>query len=193
MSAYHSLSTYSDRGTSIVRLPGGGVYAIELETLFKRPGKLRFAWTTQSNLAPGHKQDGLIWCDGTTAWASYSFRGNTPEQKKNLDLAVAGATGASWGTAHWIARLLTDEVGGIRLDELRDIKVFGNDTVEGVECVVLVGYHAAGGEHKLWVGNKDHLIRRIEERSKTGSQEEVRTQILVDRDIPDSRFSKEGR
>jgi hypothetical protein len=187
---YHSLSTYADRGTSIVRLTSVN-YTVEFKTLFKRPARLRFEWTverTESAL----KQHGLIWSDGTNAWASYSFHGNKLEPKKDLDLAVAGATGASCDTAHTIPRLLTDDVGGFRLDEIQELKILGNDTADGVECVVLVGRYRNVPERKIWVGRTDHLIRRIEERSEGMMREEVRTQIVVNQETPDSRFSERG-
>jgi hypothetical protein len=188
---YHSFSTYADQGRSIVHMTDLD-YSVEFKTLFKRPGRLRFAWTverTESAL----KQHGLIWSDGTNAWASYSFRGNKLEPKKDLDLAVAGATGASWGIAHTIPRLLTDDVRGFRLDELQELKIVGNDTVDGVECVVLVGHYASvPTECKMWVGRSDHLVRRIEERSEGMRREEVRTQIVVNQEISDSRFTERG-
>jgi outer membrane lipoprotein-sorting protein len=196
---YHSLSTYADKGISIARLTSVN-YTVEFETLFKRPGRLRFEWTVErTELAL--KQHGLIWSDGTNAWALYSFRGNKVEPKKDLDLAVAGATGASWGTAHKIPRLLTDDVSGFRLDENQDWKIVGNDTADGVECVVLAGRcgyrpkragHYASEECKIWVGHKDHLIRRIEDRTEGMIREEVRTQIVINQEIPDSRFSERG-
>ena len=98
VAAYHSFLTYIDRGTAIVRPAGSDeVYKVEFETLFKRPNKLRFAWTTESSSTPGYKQTGVVWCDGVAVWASYSVHGSKPEQKKSLEAAVASATGASWG------------------------------------------------------------------------------------------------
>jgi outer membrane lipoprotein-sorting protein len=194
VAAYHSLSSYSDRGTSIVRLAGNNaVYRIDLETVFKRPNKLRFACTMESSRTPGYKQRGIIWSDGTTAWALYSFHNNKLERKKNLDLAIASASGVSWGVAHTIPRLLTDEVTGVRLDEVNRLRIVGNETVDGVDCFVLVGYFASGEECKLWIGHGDYLIRRIETRSETLEQEEVRTQVAINQDIGDSQFTKRGR
>jgi outer membrane lipoprotein-sorting protein len=194
VAAYHSISTYSDLGSAIVRFARSDlVFTVKFETLFKRPGRLRFAWTSESNSTPGYVQTGLIWCDGTTAWKNYSFQGGKPEQKKSLDLIVAGATGASSGTAHHIPRLLSDEVTGTRLDELQDLKITGKDTADGVECIVVVGFYKNDGECKVWIGREDHFIRRIEERSTQDTQEQVRTRIVVNQEISDSRFSEQGR
>lgn len=191
VAAYHSLSTYSDKGTSIIHLDSVE-YRIDYETLFKRPGRLRFAWTVEYNQTPGHKEVDVIWSDGTKAWASYSFHGNKLEPKKDLGLAMAGAIAASWGTVNTIPRLLTDDVRGVRLDELNRLRIMGNETVDGVGCSVLAGYFATGGECKVWVGRGDYLIRRIEERGETFKREEVRTQIAVNQEIADSRFSERG-
>lgn len=189
--AYHSFSTYSDKGTSIIHLANVD-YRIEFETLFKRPGRLRFEWTLEYSETPGHKQNNLIWSDGTTAWASYSFHGNKLEPKKDLGLAVAGATGVSWGTAPTIPRLLTDEVRTVRLDELNRLRLLANEPMDGIDCFVLIGYFATGEECKVWVGRGDYLIRRIEERSETTKRVEVRTRIAVNQEISDSRFSERG-
>jgi len=197
---YRSLLTYADKGRSIVRLSSVN-YTVEFETVFKRPARLRFNWTVQSSAIPAHKQHALIWSDGTKAWALYSFRGNKLEQKDDLGLAVAGATGASWRTAHDIPRLLTDDIRGFRLDEMRDLKMVGNHTIDNVDCVVLAGGygyqseragHYAINECKIWVGREDHLIRRIERRSEKSVQEEIRTQIVINKDIPDSKFTERG-
>jgi outer membrane lipoprotein-sorting protein len=192
VAAYHSFSAYSDKGNAIVHLRDSD-YKIEFETLFKRPDKLRFAWTLEYSHTPGYHQNNVIWSDGTTAWASYSFHGSKPEQKGSLELAVASATGASWATAHTISRLLSDEVTGLRLDELRGLKVIGKDTVDGVDSVVVAGYLGSGEEYKVWIGSEDHLVRRIEKRSKDSTYQEVRKHILVNREIADSRFSESGR
>ncbi len=205
VAGYHSFSTYSDRGTGIVRSAGSdAVDKVEFETLFKRPNKVRFAWTTEYSRTPGYKQTGVVWCDGVAVWASYSFHGNKPEQKTSLEAAVASATGASCGTAPTILRLLSDEFHEIiRLDERQGFKITGNDVANGVECLILAGNDADGDERIVWIGREDHLIRRIEDRWKGwtrkewqwkgGTREEVRTQIVVNQDIADSRFSKEGR
>jgi outer membrane lipoprotein-sorting protein len=195
VAAYRSLSTYSDRGTSIDRANGSnGKYEIRVkfETLFKRPDKLRFAWTREDSRIPGKKEN-LIWCDGDTAWSSYYFHRDNPRRVKHLGLLVAGAIPVSRTTAHTIPRLLSDDVKGIRVDELKGLKTIGTDRSDGVECVVLIGYLSSGNERKVWIGRIDHLIRRIEDRSKDGTREEVRTQIVVNHDIPDSRFSEQGR
>lgn len=191
---YQSLSTYSDRGTTIVHSSDSdAVYRVEFESLFKRPRRLRFAWTMEFSHVPGHKQTGVIWCDGEIAWASYSFLGGKPERKKTLESAEAGATGASQGTAHTILRLLSEEVGGMRLDELQALTITGSEMADGIKCTVLLGYFASGEQRTIWVGSNDHLIRRIEDRYNTSRREEVHTQIVVNQDIADSRFSEHGR
>jgi hypothetical protein len=91
----------------------------------------------------------------------------------------------------------------IRLDERQGFKIAGSGTASGVESSILTAVDKDGTERKVWIGREDHLIGRIEERSKGWTRkgwqwkgqtrEEVRTQIVVNRDLEDSRFSKEGR
>jgi outer membrane lipoprotein-sorting protein len=196
VTVYHSMSSYRDTGTVVDYLrsqqrPGLEV-TVRFETLFKRPNKLRFNWTVESSRIPGYEQRAMIWSDGTNTWTSYSFRGYKRERKATLDLAVAGATGASLGAAHRIPRLLTDQITGFRLDELGDLRIRGYEPTDGIECVVLVGFRA-DTELTVWVGRQDHLIRRIKERWKDGTRVETRRSILVNQDIPDSKFSEQGR
>ena len=194
VATYGSFATYSDKGTCVYHPAGGDrVYTVRFETLFKRPGRLRFAWTQEVDSLPGYQQKGVIWCDGTTAWLLWSVHGNRLEQKKDLELAVSGAVGASWGAAGTIAKLLCDDLGEIRrLDELEGLRIDGNATEDGVECVVLAGHLDSGTKERIWISREDHLVRRIEERSKYGTHVEVRTQIVIDQEIADSRFSEQG-
>ena len=64
--------------------------------------------------------------------------------------------------------------------------------MDGVECFVLIGYFAYGEERKVWVGRSDYLIRRIEDRSETLKREEVRTNIVINQELADSRFTERG-
>jgi len=191
VTTYRSLLTYSDSGTAIVSL-GSTEDKIEFETLFKRPGKLRFSWTIEHDRPKGFSQHGLIWSDGASAWVRYSFHGNKPERKKNLEVAVAGATGASYSTAHTIPRLLSVEVGGVGLDELQALRLLGTDSFDGVDCLMLVGSFRTGTEVKLWIGRRDYLVRRLQQLGKDVKIDEVRRDILVGHEIPDSRFTEQG-
>jgi hypothetical protein len=84
-------------------------------------------------------------------------------------VAVAGATGASWGTAPTILGLLVDRFHEmIRLDERPGLKIAGNGTASGVESLILAAVDKDDNERKVWIGREDHLIRRIEERCKAG-------------------------
>lgn len=191
---YRSLSTYSDQGTSITKLdPDGPVYTVKFETLFKRQNKLRFAWTLEYSRIPAYKRNNVIWSDGESVWASYSSRGGKPERKIDLGAAIAGAMGTSWAASYRITSLLSEEVGGVPLDQLQGLMIVGNDTVDGVRCTVVRGYVKSGTERKLWIDSKDYLIRRIAERSDDTTVEELHTQILVNQEIANARFSEQGR
>jgi outer membrane lipoprotein-sorting protein len=194
VAAYHSVPSYSDTGTIVDRAGRGGFeMKVRFETFFKRPSKLRFNWTIENNNVRRHRHNAMIRSDGTTTWTSYSFRGSRPERKDSLDLAVAGAIGASLGSAHRIPRLLIDQITSFRMDELKDLRIRSYEPADEVECVVLVGERAVGTEVTVWVGRQDHLIRRIEERSRHDVLVETRTRILVNQDIPDSRFGEQER
>ena len=192
VATYQSLTSYRDQGVSITRRAGETGDAerrLEFETLFTRPGKLRFAWDEETRYRPG-KTHSVIWSDGTSAWSSFAHTGNTPEREKSLALAVCGATGLSVGAAHVIPRLLTTEINGVRIDDLEDYSVAGEESIDGVECVRLTAYYRSGTRSTVWVGRDDNLIRRIVTDHGGTEQVETRTGIVVNGDIDDSAFKE---
>jgi outer membrane lipoprotein-sorting protein len=190
VATYQSLTSYRDRGVSVTQSTSGtGVpeRRLEFETLFTRPGKLRFAWDDEYSGRPG-KEHYVIWSDGTSAWSSFATTGNKPEGEKSLALAVCSATGLSVGAGHDIPRLLTNEVHGLRIDDLEDYNVTGEESIDGVRCVQLTAYYRSGAKSTVWVGRDDNLIRKIVTDHAGTEQVETRTGIVVNSDIGDSAF-----
>jgi hypothetical protein len=132
----------------------------------------------------------VIWSDGTSAWSSFATTGNKSESEKSLALAVAAATGLSVCAAHAIPRLLTSEVHGLRIDDLDDYSVTGEESIDEVRCVQLTAYYRSGAKSTVWVGRDDNLIRKIVTDYPGAEQVETHTGIVVNREISDSDFKE---
>jgi hypothetical protein len=92
------------------------------------------------------------------------------EVSESLDLAIAGATGISSGTAHTIGALLFAEVSGFNLLDLRRVRFRRNRIVLGVPCICVSGLHPRAGRWSAWFGEQDMLLRRLY-RSRFNSEE----------------------
>ena len=194
VATYLAMQTYQDHGRSSQTLKfypeddDAAIVVVDFSTLFKRPRKFKFDWTTTRDFGDGlDVEKNAIWSDGSKVW-SWSSSELMPEPEENVNMAVAGATGISQGMAHEIFRLLTNEVTGFRFDQLKHLKIVGTEKVAGIECAIVHGYQYQN-EVKLWIGQEDHLIRKgIETEPGTNTNTFERTDIVVDRDIPDTDF-----
>jgi len=170
---YRSLDSYSDTGLSrsLARRPSR---LCKFETKYQRPGLFRFGFDSPH---PSPRRRYLfsacvVGYDGTAPYF-YSKHYTGPagvEICESLDLAVAGATGISSGTAHTIGALLLVEVSGFTLLDLRRIRFRRNRVVLGVPCVCISGLHPRGGRLTAWFGEEDMLLRRLY-RSRFKSEE----------------------
>ena len=109
------------------------------------------------------------------------------EHPESLDLAVAGATGVSSGTAHTIATLLFSEASGFTLLDLKRLRFRKDRVVDAVYCKAISGLHPRGGRVTVWFGQHDMLLRRqVRVMFRT---EELRTSIQVGHHVPASRLA----
>src|SRR5215831_14278739 len=132
---YRSLDAYGDSGMSR-SVSRRHPRICNFETQYQRPGLFRFAFESPH---PSRRRRHLfskcvIGHDGTAPYF-YSKHYSGPagvEQAESLEMAVAGATGISSGTAHTIGALLFAEVGGFNLLDLRRIRFRRDRKVHGV-------------------------------------------------------------
>ena len=186
---YRALDSYSDSGLSRSR----GTRHPRLcafETKFQRPHFLRFAFESPH---PYRKRRHLVSrCivshDGTYAYlyASHYSSSSTLEQQESLDMALAGATGISSGTAHTIGALLFSDVSGFNMLHLKRPRFRRSRVVEGVPCTCVSGLHPRGGRFTAWFGTEDLLLRRLY-RSRFNS-EELRFSPQANPSIPREAF-----
>ena len=109
------------------------------------------------------------------------------EREASLEMAVAGATGISEGTAHTIGSLLMDRVGGFSFDMLNRIRFREIRCFDGVFCHCVSGVHPRGGRFTLLVSVQDLLLRKLIHHKTR--REEVRFNIRTDIAIPEERFA----
>jgi len=166
--AYASCSSYRDTGVAVTLL-GSMTMTTAFKTAFVRPDRFRFEYHQRpSRLLPGSRM--IVWKERADVRVWWTVGGKV-EAKESLDLALAGATGVSSGTAHTIPRLLMPRVvSGLSLAELRGLSIVGEGNVAGDVCVRIRGQHprSSGTWYTLWIEKGRHLIRKLED------QEEVK-------------------
>lgn len=191
-SMYSRLTSYQDDGILVVTLDGptgGTIEKMPFKTFFKRPSLFRFEWTDYAITKLGKTK--VIWFNGKEAftyWEPDSF-----EKEESLSMAVAGATGISYGTVHTVSDLmLPGEFGGSLLKSLTKVSLLGEEVFEGAPCYRIKGID--GDESvELWVGKVDLLLRRMRREEKRGDdlsiKEEIRRKIQVGQPIAEIVFN----
>lgn len=166
---YASCRTYQDRGKvqiTFIEPKGSRIQEICFSTAFVRPDRFRFEYLDWDFFK---QQRHFIICEeGATvkAWWDIEPGVKTP---KSLELALAGATGVSAGSAHTIpALLLPEEVGGKRLTDLLEPSLAADEAVSGEDCYVIKGHFLAKDKKvptTVWISKKSHLVLQTERRT----------------------------
>ena len=161
---YRSLESYCDSGISR-SLGRKHPRLCSFNTKFRRPSLFRFAFErSHPNARRRHLLTTCVVGHDGTAPYFYAKHYSAPaevERPESLDMALAGATGISSGTAHTIGALLFKEVSGFNLLDLRRIRFRPHKVVLGVPCVCVSGIHPRGGRYTAWFGAGDMLLRRL--------------------------------
>jgi hypothetical protein len=166
---YALCRTYQDQGKvqiTFIEPKGNRIQEIHFSTAFVRPDRFRFEYRDWDFFK---KQRCFIICEeGATvkAWWDVEPGVKTP---KSLELALAGATGVSAGSAHTIpALLLPEEVGGKKLTDLREPSLAAEEEVAGEDCYVIKGHFLAKDKKvptTVWISKKNHLVLQTERRT----------------------------
>ena len=189
---YSRLASYQDEGILVTtndEATGGTIEKMPFKTFFKRPNLFRFEWTDFGITKLGRTK--LMWFNGKEAftyWEPDSY-----EKEESLILAVAGASGASSGTAYTVSELLLpNELGNSTLKRLVKVSLLGEDVVEGVNCYRIKATEVSN-LLELWVGKNDFLLRKLRRETKFPDRlwirEEIRRKIQVDHSIPEVVFN----
>ena len=187
---YQALTSYSDTGwtTRIHRLHER---RCTFETSYVAPDQFRFAFETPHPYwRLRHRVARHVFGSADGALYDYdrSYSGaESLETPESLELAVAGATGISDGTAHTIASLLFPDVRGFRLSDLQRLRFRRTRVIDGVACIAISGLHPRAGRYTAWFGAQDLMLRRL---LRPRLQcDERRTNIRVNEMIPVETFA----
>jgi hypothetical protein len=188
--AYRQLDSYSDTGKS--HRPNCRRQRLcVFQTDYRAPADFRFEFKSpHPNRKRRHRWAKVVvgTHDATPYYFDESYGGEQSlEGPESLDLAVAGATGVSSGTAHTIASLFFSEVSGFTLLDLKRLRFRKDRVVDGVSCKAVSGLHPRGGRWTAWFGENDLLLRRqVRVKFRT---EELRTDVRVGHAFPEGAFA----
>lgn len=162
---YAECYTYRDSGTvRTVFISGNDKRTVEkpFHTAFVRPSSFRFEYRERKGAYEDYVYIVYRNEHETKTWWDVSGKEEVPE---SLNMALAGATGVSGGSAHTIpALLLPNEVTGRRLTDITTARRVENGECMGASCYRLEGKYA-GDTTMVWVDIQTFLIRRIDARS----------------------------
>jgi hypothetical protein len=174
---YATCKTYHDTGEVRLVLPIMMFRKVEVRpftTSFIRPDRFRFEYAVQKGRRLGKNY--IVWGKGKEAktwwdiglgflWIKAKPR---IEKEDSLDLAIAGATGISGGSAHTIpALLLPEEIIGRKLTKIEEIRRLPDAKLGKVKCYCIYGKFV-GVSTTLWIDKKTFLVRQIAESHKAG-------------------------
>lgn len=159
--AYADCKSYRDTGvvkTEFVSASGRMMEEKPFKTALVRPDRFRFEYTESP---AGRVLRYIVWRKGKDVQTWWDVRPGI-EKLESLSLALAGATGVSSGAAHTIpALLLGNEVGGLKLSDLKAANRIEDAKLEEVECFRVEGEHG-GAPTTLWIDKATFLVRRID-------------------------------
>ena len=180
-------NTYRDTGVvKTVFVEATGSWAVEkpFTTAFVRPDRFRFQYAETRG---GLDHRFIVWRKGDEIRAWWTVKPGF-EKRDSLELALAGATGVSGGSAHTVpALLLPNEVGGRRLTDIAEATRAEDATIDTVNYFRIRGTFG-DVPMTLWIDKNTFLVRRIDSTKTIGnfSTEETTTyDPVIDDEIPD--------
>jgi hypothetical protein len=162
--AYAQCATYQDTGvvtTTFIQSDRTWIDEKPFSTAFIRPDRFRFEFKSQvSSIDPTYIIY-VIWRNGAEVLSWWDVTpGITTEE--SLDMAIAGATGVSFGSAHTIPPLLLpNEISGRLLTDITEAQRIEDAEIEGVKCFRIQGKFV-DDPITIWIEANTFLLRRSE-------------------------------
>jgi hypothetical protein len=155
---YASCHSYADNGelSSVLRSDDGRVSteSLTFETVFDRVAGFRFEFMTIGGTA----DNGAIWRASVgPAHVWWTLKPVVEDEPNVLD-AIDWVSGVSSGTARYVPGMLfgvAESVGG------RGFQVEGDEEIGGTWTRKLSRHDSGGVVVTLWIGQTDHLLRRL--------------------------------
>jgi outer membrane lipoprotein-sorting protein len=182
---YATCNSYRDAGvvkTVFIEASGRRTVEKPFKTAFVRPESLRFEYRDEGS--DNHRY--IVWSQGNDVQTWWDV---TPGIKRpvSLELALAGATGVSGGSAQTVpCLLLPDKVGGLRLTDLAEAQRIEDDRIDRADCFRIQGKEV-DAPTVLWIDKTTHLLRRIVATAKFDDFRTEETTLydpVINADIP---------
>lgn len=162
---YAAAKTYRDEGkveTVIDTGPQKLAESKRFATAFERDG--RFRWQLEHSAMPGHKPDQkfIVWSNDQKSFGTSWTLTSKNDTFTSIDLAMAGPTSASGGSASAVIPLLRPDAHfPLRSTSLRKPEIIGTDKLDDAQCTMIRGTEPlTDATVVLWL-DPDHAIRRI--------------------------------
>ena len=167
ISTYASADSYVDEGevTTLYLDPRGSFTEVKpFSTAFVRPTGFRFEFRHRND-ADDEWQSYVIWRDGNAVKKWWSIDPGV-KSENTLQMAIGTAAGVSSGTSSAIPSLLMTDLMVKRYGSLSDLRLQGEETVEGHDAYRIEGQDRGGRPLTLWVDKDSLLIVKTFERRK---------------------------
>lgn len=167
ISVYASADSYVDEGevrTIFLEPSGRRTKVLPFTTAFVRPSDFRFEYKDRRGEDEWNRY--VVWKGGESVktWWSLKPEVQSPE---SLSRAIAGATGVSGGSAHTVpALLMTDLVTSHRFKRLSDLKLIGEEQVNGRNAYKIEGTEVSQKILTLWVDKEAFLLLKTFQKNK---------------------------
>jgi hypothetical protein len=181
---YGSLISYSDTGHVKTKIVSSGViHRRWFSTLYQKPSSFRFTFFSPhpypqlGHLVTQH----VVGAEGAEGYRITKGPDDAQPLRSttSVNLAIAGATGISSGSAHTIGRLLLPQVEGLSILDLLDPRFNDETDIDGKVCHSITARFPKGGEQALWIEKDSLLLRKVIGSHETARTEEVRENICV--------------
>lgn len=204
---YATAKTYRDEGNVALSFDLGGCFSRDsvsdnrpFRTAFERGG--RFRWEFRSSVTPGATPD-QKYVVRSRDQKSFEARWTLDQSKQvfdDFDMAMAGPTGISGGSATAILPLLRSDVESpFRTTDVRGAMEKGKEHIDGVECTMIEGTNILG-QVTLWLDpafaiRKVHQVQQVDPAKVSGGKGEkftvwttITLKPVFDEQIDDDRF-----
>ena len=166
---YESATSYLDEGVVLTyRRDTPRADEEPFRTWFLRPHFIRLDWSSHHPYAPlRHLITNFSVSSDGTRHTRRSDSGSFPlETETEAGLIFAGSA-----TVTVPNLLLPAALGAFRFDQLTQLKVLDDSTVDGVVCYRLEGEHPYGTRYELSISKGDYLLRQLRTDSRTTIEE----------------------
>lgn len=203
---YGNLKSYRDTGTAVTKFERTvAAHTVErrFTTAYMSSGQFRFEFT-EAGLHKGLTQY-VVWRQGEEVKSWWTVA-PTVVQHASLDMAIAGATGVSGGTAYTIPSVLmkeaawkgsnwTSSASAYRISDgvEREVPCFRIQRRVATQAARHGGYETpeTQGTETYWVSKKDYLLLRLDSETDFGSfltRGTVKYFPTINAPVPDSAF-----